>query len=80
MTHAFVTIAVPFPHGNADKVDALLETMIPELHGENGKIREALRERAIHFMTITVVRGEGSEPTHLVLEFLPFRSILCEYI
>ena len=68
MTHAFVTIALPFARQNAGAVDAALEPMIPELHGD-GKIRDALRNKGIHFMTITVVRGEGKEPTHLLLEF-----------
>ncbi len=68
MTHAFVTIALPFALDKADTVDAILETMIPDLHG-NGKIRDALRGKGIHFMTITVVRGDLPEPTHLVMEF-----------
>jgi deferrochelatase/peroxidase EfeB len=68
MTHAFVTLALPFDLQKADAVDALLESMIPELHGK-GKIRDALRDRGVHFLTITVVRGEGPEPTHLVMEF-----------
>ncbi len=69
MSHAFITIAAPFPLRNADAVDKVLETMIPLLNGEkNAAIRDALRGKGIHFMTITVVRGEQAEPTHLVLE------------
>jgi hypothetical protein len=69
MTHAFVTLAVPFAFSHADSVDSVLETMIPELRGKNGKIFNALENRSIHFLTITVVRGEGQEATHLLIEF-----------
>lgn len=68
MTHAFVTIALPFAEQKANEVDAVLESMIPELHGK-GAARTALRGKGIHFMTITVVRGDQPEPTHLVIEF-----------
>ncbi len=68
MTHAFVTIALPFALEKADDVDAVMETMIPDLHG-SGAARTALRGKGIHFMTITVVRGDHPEPTHLVIEF-----------
>lgn len=68
MTHAFVTIALPFSFDKANEVDAVLETMIPDLHGD-GSARTALRGKGIHFITITVVRGDHPEPTHLVIEF-----------
>ncbi len=67
MSHAFVTIALPFPPSRADAVDAVLETMISDFHNKGGG-RNALRGKGIHFMTVTVVRGDHPEPTHLVIE------------
>ncbi|MFG1215254.1 hypothetical protein V5F72_10680 [Xanthobacter flavus] len=68
MTQSLVTSAIPFAHTRADSVDARLDTFRPELFGKKGAIREALRGRHIHFMSITVVRGDVGEPTHLVFE------------
>jgi hypothetical protein len=69
MKQSLVTAAVPFDRNRADAVDALLETYIPSLRdSDHGAIRIALRRQGIHFMTITVVRGDVSEPTHLLFE------------
>jgi deferrochelatase/peroxidase EfeB len=67
MTHAFVTIAIPFPRENADAVDKLLGDLVPELRS-GGRIRDALRFKGVHFMTITAVRGDVPEPTQLLIE------------
>ena len=69
MKQSLVTAAVPFDRNKADAVDALLETYIPALRDSpGGAIRQALRLQGIHFMSITVVRGDVSEPTHLLFE------------
>ena len=68
MKQSLVTAAVPFDRDKADAVDALLETYIPALRNSDGAIREALRRQGMHFMTITVVRGDVGEPTHLMFE------------
>lgn len=67
MKQSMLTSAICFPTMNADAVDALLDKFRPELFGR-GKIRNALRDKGIHFLSITVVRGSEGEPTHLVLE------------
>lgn len=67
MTQSLVTSAIPFPVARADDVDRLLEKFVKEVrHG--GAIRGALRAEAIHFLSVTVVRGEKDEPTYLVFE------------
>ncbi|WP_407520397.1 Dyp-type peroxidase [Methylobacterium oryzisoli] len=68
MTQSMVTSAIPFDRGRADVVDALLDTYRPDLFHRSGRIREALHDKGVHFLSITVVRGDGTEPTHLVLE------------
>jgi hypothetical protein len=68
MKQSLVTVAVPFDRAKADAVDALLETFIPSLRNSDGAIRAALRRQGIHFMSITVVRGDVGEPTHLMFE------------
>jgi deferrochelatase/peroxidase EfeB len=69
MKQSLVTAAVPFDRAKADAVDALLETYIPSLRdSDHGAIRAALRRSGIHFMSITVVRGDVGEPTHLLFE------------
>jgi deferrochelatase/peroxidase EfeB len=68
MKQSLVTAAIPFDRNKADAVDALLETYIPALRNPGGAIREALANQGVHFMSITVVRGDVSEPTHLLFE------------
>src|SRR5262245_2601674 len=69
MKQSLVTAAVPFDRTKADAVDTLLATFIPALRNSpGGAIRNKLRRQGIHFMTITVVRGDVSEPTHLLFE------------
>jgi len=68
MTQSMVTSVIAFDHDRADSVDTLLDTFRPDLFHKSGKIRAALRDKGVHFLSITVVRGEGSEPTHLVVE------------
>jgi hypothetical protein len=67
MKQAMLTCAIPFPRKNADAVDEALANLVPELR-KGGAIRKALREQGLHFMTITVVRGDTGENTHLVFE------------
>lgn len=68
MTQSLVTSAIPFDLERADTVDAKLKEFRPELFGKDGLIRVALRDQGFHFMSITVVRGDGKEPTYLVFE------------
>lgn len=67
MKQSMLTSAIRFPIGNANKVDDLLQELRPELFNR-GKIRDALRGKGIHFLSITVVRGSKDEPTYLVVE------------
>ncbi|MFK3779559.1 Dyp-type peroxidase [Agrobacterium sp. NPDC089420] len=62
-----LTSAIPFPGDHAGAVDDALAKLVPELRS-GGAIRNVLREQGIHFMTITVVRGDAGENTHLVFE------------
>ncbi|CCM80046.1 Dyp-type peroxidase [Rhizobium mesoamericanum] len=68
MTQSLVTSAIPFKFDRADRVDAKLKQFRPELFGKDGLIRVALRDQGVHFMSITVVRGDVGEPTYLVFE------------
>ncbi|MFW8643037.1 hypothetical protein ACOJBO_10850 [Rhizobium beringeri] len=68
MTQSLVTSAIPFDAEKADLVDAKLKEFRPQLFGKEGLVRSALRDQGMHFMSITVVRGDVGEPTHLVFE------------
>ena len=68
MIQSLVTSAIPFAIANADSVDDLLYTFRPQLFGDESAIRKTMRGRHIHFMSITVVRGNVGEQTHLVFE------------
>jgi deferrochelatase/peroxidase EfeB len=68
MTQSLVTSAIPFELHRAKEVDAKLKEFRPELFGKNGLVRIALRDKGVHFMSITVVRGDAGEPTYLVFE------------
>lgn len=68
MPQSLVTSAIPFDRQKADLVEAKLKDFRPELFGDEGTIRTALRDQGVHFMSITVVRGDIGEPTHLVFE------------
>jgi deferrochelatase/peroxidase EfeB len=65
MAHAFVTVAIPFPDAQAGVVEAKLDEF-----GNPAKplIRDALRDRGIHFMSMNVVRGARDQGAFLVLE------------
>ena len=65
----FVTVALAFDRAKADAVDAHLETYAYDLQESAGAVRTALRRQGVHFMSITVVRGDVGEPTHLLIEF-----------
>jgi deferrochelatase/peroxidase EfeB len=65
MSHAFVTIAIPFQASNRAAVEAALDAMG---NPATPAIRDALRLKGIHFTSGTVVAGEGT-PDHLLLEF-----------
>ena len=67
MKQTLVTSAIPFALDKADAVDAKLAALVPELR-DGGEIRDALRLKGIHFMTVTVVRGDAGEPTYLLFE------------
>lgn len=68
MTQSMVTSALEFDYNKAKDVENLLDTFRPELFNSSGKIRQALRDQGVHFLSITVVRGDDAEPTHLVIE------------
>lgn len=65
MAHAFVTVSIPFPDAHA----GIVEGRLVEL-GNPAKpfIRDALRDRGIHFMSMTVVRADRNHGAFLVLE------------
>ena len=65
MKHSFPTIAIPFPEANADAVDAELDKL-----GNPAApfVRDALRNRGIHFMSMSVLRGGAEHRTYLLLE------------
>jgi deferrochelatase/peroxidase EfeB len=65
MTHAFLTVAVPFADSHAVMVERKLDEF-----GNPAKpfIRDALRDRGIHFISMTVVRGDRSDGAFLMLE------------
>ncbi len=67
MTHAFVTIAIPFPSLHRAAVAAALDAMgSPAIED----IRKLLRLKGIHFSSGTVVAADrAADPDHLVLEF-----------
>jgi deferrochelatase/peroxidase EfeB len=65
VTHAFVTVAIPFDGGRAADVNARLDT-----HGNpaRGTVAAALSAgEFVHFMNINVVHREGESGAHLVL-------------
>jgi deferrochelatase/peroxidase EfeB len=65
VTHAFVTVAIPFDGGRAPGVNALLD-----MHGNpaRGAVAAALTESEfVHFMNINVVRREGESRAYLIL-------------
>jgi len=68
MTQSLVTSAIQFAREKAHDVDKILDSFRPQLFGRDGAIRQSMRGRHIHFMSITVVRGDAGEPTHLVFE------------
>ena len=68
MTHAFVNIIVPFANARADAVDATLETFVPDLRTHGSALRDRLHGSGLHFMTVTVVRGDPGKSAHLVIE------------
>lgn len=64
MSHAFVSVVIPFALANADNVDAHLDALsaMPE-------VREALDYAgSVHFMSLTVVRDDDTRWAFLVLE------------
>ena len=65
--HAFVTVAVPFESRLADSVEARLGALG---NPAGPAIAAALDQAAfVHFMSLSVVPGEGRDPAHLLLEF-----------
>ena len=66
MTHAFVTIAIPFDSARADAVDALLNDMG---NPPQPTLRRALDATGIvHFMSIAAIRETAPGRSHLTLE------------
>ena len=66
MTHAFVTVTIPFASERAQDVNNLLSTLG---NPAQGAIAAALDEGAfVHFMSIVVVHKEGEPQAHLVLD------------
>ncbi len=82
MTHAFVNIIVPFANARADAVDQTLETFVPDLRkgGEDAsELRKRLRGSGLHFMTVTVVRGDAGQKARLVIEMSVDGGKACGY-
>lgn len=68
MAHAFVTIAIPFEDHCSDGVETCLVDKLG--NPARKEIRAALDAiEAVHFMSITVVRGAPATRAHLVVEF-----------
>ena len=65
MTHAFVTVAVPFEDAKADAAEARLRELG---NPASATVRDALRDRGIHFMSMNVVRGDQNHGAFLILE------------
>jgi deferrochelatase/peroxidase EfeB len=67
MPHAFLTLAIPFDNGRVDTVNTCLDGLG---NPSAPKFAQPLDQAAfVHFMSITVVPGSGSEKNaHLILE------------
>ncbi len=66
MTHAFVTVAIPFPADRADAVEAYLDQLG---NPPTAAIRQKLDDTAfVHFMSMWVVRDDGAEPATIIIE------------
>lgn len=66
MTHAFITVAIPFAGEHAQRVDEHLRTLGSPAQGP---IATALEASAfVHFMSMVVVHTKGAARAHLVLE------------
>lgn len=66
MTHAFLTVAMPFPADRADAADDVLATMGNPPSGDLlGKLDAV---GTIHFMSAIVVRNTGPGRCHLLME------------
>jgi deferrochelatase/peroxidase EfeB len=66
MTHAFVTVAIPFPEANADLVEHELTKLGNP--ADRKEVRPLFEDRGIHFMSMNVVRGEAKHGAFLILE------------
>lgn len=67
MTQSLVTSAMEMDAAKVDEVEDMLDQLRPGLFG-GGDLRDKLDGKGVHFMSITVVRGDVGEPTHLVIE------------
>lgn len=66
MSHALVTVALPFDAARADAVDAVLDRMG---NPADTPLRQALDDAGIiHFMSLTAIRDTAPGQAHLVLE------------
>jgi hypothetical protein len=66
VTHAFITVVIPFASARARSVNLALEALGNPTHAG---ITNALdQSEFVHFMSITVAEKQGETTTHLVLE------------
>ncbi|RYH09186.1 hypothetical protein [Tropicimonas sp. IMCC6043] len=67
MSFTYLTLAFPFDAGRVAETDAVLAAEGRETY-RGGKVRNALRGKGVHFLSITTVPATGTEKAHLVLE------------
>ena len=65
MTHAFLTVAVPFRDANVAAVESQLDLMG---NPATKDVRALLRDKGIHFMTMTVLPGDIKHGAFLIFE------------
>lgn len=66
MSHAFVTVAIPFEGARATAVEQYLDELG---NPPSASIKDRLDRAAfVHFMSTSVVRGEGTSPAHIIIE------------
>ncbi len=69
MSHAFVTVVIPFDPDTVAAVEAALDSMGNPVKDDVRAAVDAIG--TIHFMSITVVPGDATDPAYLILERPP---------
>ncbi|MCB1488105.1 MAG: hypothetical protein KDJ88_11685 [Bauldia sp.] len=66
MTHAFLSVVIPFDAGRSDAVEARLDAMgNPPVAAIGDKLDAAA---FVHFISMWVVRDDGGKPSHIIIE------------